>query len=197
MDVAFAKDDEQCPVPRWFASQSCDEEETDSYTGLPIATLSGPPELAASNEAFIRGFNDEIHRARSAGEFTIDFRPLLLSRGEVLEAFRTQRLGTLSLDCRQIEDPRGRFIVKLQLPKPRKGRQRRTTRSEPLTWIVFVRAGARETHRLMLYDSPVEFALGRDGHVVLMKTTCLYLTFDAETTQDLQCFRLADHERRG
>jgi hypothetical protein len=86
-------------VPRWFVSQTCDEREIDSGTELPIATLSGPPELAASNEAFIRGFNDEILRARSAGEFTIDFRPLLLSRGEVLGAFRTQRLGTLSLDC--------------------------------------------------------------------------------------------------
>ena len=133
---------------------------------------------------------------RAAGEFTIDFRPLLLSCGEVLEAFRTQRLGTLSLNCRQIEDPRGRFIVKLQLPKPGKSRQHRTTRSEPLTWIVFVRAGAPETRRLMLYDSPVEFALAHNGQVVLMKTTCLYLTFDAETTQDLQRFRLADHERR-
>ena len=99
----------------------------DSQTGLPLAAAGAtPPELdTASQAAFVRGHNDEILRTVAVGDITRDFRRLLMTRKEVLEAFHDNTIGTLSLDCPRIEDPHGTFFftLLLQMPKPRKSRK--------------------------------------------------------------------------
>ena len=107
-------------VPRLVVTQGLDEEMIDSRTGLPVAGLSAPPELAAWQADYVRGFNEEMLRAVGSGQVTTDFRPLLMTREQIHEAFRDHTLGTLSPDCPRLEDAGGRFILKLDVPKPRK-----------------------------------------------------------------------------
>jgi hypothetical protein len=178
-------------VPRFIVMQGMDEDMIDSRTGLPLATLSAPPNLAAWQGAFVRGFNEAILRAVESGEVTRDFRPLLLTRKEVKDAFRDRPLGTLSLDCRRLEDPNGRFVLHLDIPIPRKTSNRGAPRSEQPARILIDHTTGECDRTLLYYDAPVEVALGRDGRVVLIKTDCLFLAFDEETTQILHRYRIA------
>jgi hypothetical protein len=169
-------------VPRWIETESgVFGQEIHPATGLPIATLSSPPELVERNQVFARGFNDSILRGIEAGEIAVDFRPLLMSLEEVRQAFVTHRLGVLSQDSPRIEEPSGRFRLRLQPPK-----KKSLAKRPPLIWIAIENASGLRDLKFMNYDGPVEVATGREGRVVLFQTDCLYISRDVETTQVLQ-----------
>ena len=148
-------------VPRWLtATPEWDalgqEICIDPRTGLPIGRISAPPELEAWQTAFIRGHNDEILRAIERGQIAVDFRPLLLTFPDVQKAFDLHRLGTLSLDHCQIEDPQGRFILHLDLPTPRQRRQAQKRKSEPCLWVVFERRSGERNARFLNFEEPID-----------------------------------------
>jgi hypothetical protein len=157
----------------------------DSRTGLPIAGLSAPPELAAWQADYVRGFNEEMLRAVGSGQVTTDFRPLLMTREQIHEAFRDHTLGTLSPDCPRLEDAGGRFILKLDVPKPRKASKTGLPRPARPPSVLISRPGGEPDKRLLYCEEPVDAALGQDGRVVLIKTCSHYLAYDEETTQIL------------
>ena len=143
--------------------------------------ISGPPELVDFNAALIRGYNDTISAGIKSGEVTVDFRPLLMPRPEVLRALEKSGLGTLSMDNPRIEGPDGAFVLKLRLPK------RNAKRNQ--TWISY-RRGDEEWPNFAMYESRVEVALGRNGRVLVFKSACLLSTYDVETTQVLNTYPL-------
>src|SRR5687768_7456982 len=74
-------------VPRWIVtSERPFGESIDPATGLPIAFHSFPPELKERMESFAEGHNDAIRTAVESGAIDVDFRPLLMSRNEVVDA---------------------------------------------------------------------------------------------------------------
>jgi hypothetical protein len=165
-------------VPRWIHTTARPfGESIDPDTGLPVATLSGPPELADSNASFAIGFNDEILAGIRSGEVTVDFRPLIMPRQEVLLALTEFGLGTLSTENPRVQAPNGDFVLELQLSKKR-------TKSK-LTWIRYSHRSGEEWPQFDLYHEPVEIAVGRNGRVLILSTSCLLLTRDVETTQVL------------
>ncbi len=171
-------------VPRWIETEpGIIGHEIHPQTGLPIATLSSPPELGERNAAFARGFNDSILEGIEAGEFAVDFRPLLMSHEEVKQSFAINSLGFLSAESSRIEEPNGRFFLYLDTTK-----KKTVPKRPPLVWIVFENASGLRDTKFMHYDCPVEVATGRDGRVVLFKTECLYIARDIETTQVLQSY---------
>jgi len=168
-----------------------DGESIDARTGLPVASVSAPPELEAWQEQFILGHNDEILRAIAAGEISFDFRPLLMTLAEIKEAFKEQFLGTLSRDdCEQVEDPRERFIVRLEASKPRKGRKGLAGAPEPVVFVVLELTTESLTQQLLIYESPIDVALGKGERVLLIPTGRHYFAYDLETTQKLCRYRI-------
>jgi hypothetical protein len=163
-------------VPRWIhTTQRPFGESIDPDTGLPTATLSGPPELADSNTSFARGFNDEILAGIKSGEVTVDFRPLIMPRPEVLGALTECSLGTLSTENPRVQAPSGDFVLELRFPKSKA--------KSKLTWIRYHRRSGEEWPKFDLYDEPMGIAVGRNGRVLVFKTSCLLITRDVETTQ--------------
>ena len=176
--------------PRWVLTENPQEESIDSRTGLPVMTISSPRELQSWNESFARGNNDEILRAIRSGEIKRDFRPLQMTFSEVQHSLEREFLGTLSSECPQLNDPRGRFAIRLQTPKPRKVAADSKTARDPLDWVVLEHAPNGPALQLLIYESPVHLALGRNGRVILMKTPHVYLVLDAETSQVLNRYRV-------
>jgi hypothetical protein len=89
-------------VPRWMDLGGRPlGQYIDPGTGLPIVGVSGPPQLAAFNDGLMRGHNEAISAAIRAGEITVDFRPLLMSRRALGESC----LGTLSVDHPRLASP--------------------------------------------------------------------------------------------
>ncbi len=178
-------------VPRWIAT-TADEESGQAdelihrEIGLPIARLSVPKERAVWQAEFTRGHNDEIMRALRVGEISVDFRPLLMTRDEVENTFIAHPIGKLSLDQPRIEDPTGRFVLSLKTTKLRNRNAAACEKTEPTIWIAYDVPPAGEPNpRFGVYAGPLDLALGREGRVLLVKTECLYLAYDVETTQVL------------
>lgn len=169
-----------------MVTHGLDEEMIDSRTGLPMDVLSAPPELAAWQADYVRGFNEEIHRAVGAGQVKTDFRPRLMTREQVHEAFRDHTLGTLSPECTRLEDAGGRFVLTLDVPKPRKASKTGLPRPARPWSVLISPQGAEPDKRLLCCEEPVEVALGQDGRVVLIKTRSHYLAYDEETAQILR-----------
>jgi hypothetical protein len=109
------------------------------------------------------------------------FRPLLMSRPEVLRALEESCLGTLSTDNPRIEASDGEFVLQLRFPKQSAKRK--------LTWISYSRAD-EEWPDFALYDAPEEIAVGRNGRVLIFRSSCLLLTRDVITTQVLNAYPL-------
>ena len=175
-------------VPRWIIYGADDDpkrtHEIDLETGLPIGTISGPRELEESNTEFIRGYNDEILVAIKAGKIKVDFRPLLMTYSEVKEAFQKCFLGTLSIENSQIEDPSGRFVLRIKISKPRKN-------SKSLAWIFFDQKIGTQSRDLFIFEPPEDVALGKHGQVFILKTKFLFLVYDVQTTLLLSRYPLA------
>src|SRR5262245_13857062 len=105
-------------VPRWMATTDGPVGQMiDPGTGLPLFGISGPPELTDWLTSYAKGHNDAISAALKSGEVTVDFRPLLMSRPEVLRAFTEGYLGTLSTDCPRLTAPSGEFVLELRFPR--------------------------------------------------------------------------------
>jgi hypothetical protein len=66
-------------VPRWAVLGNLTEIQGPIHeaTGLPFVVTHATGRVRLKQEAFIRGHNDEIYRALSAGEISVDFRPFL------------------------------------------------------------------------------------------------------------------------
>lgn len=170
--------------PRWAigpnASRGLENGAIDTGTGLPIFSFNCPPELVEQLAAQIRGHNDEILRALAAGEISVDFRPLLMTREQIVEDSANNQIGILSLDNPKIVGPDGRFALYIKIPKPRKNRK-----SEPLNWIVFEPANGEVNEEFSLYSEPESLAMGRGGRVLIIKSSLFYLSYDVETAQSL------------
>ncbi len=70
-----------------------------------------------------------------------------------------------------------RAALELQLPKPKaKSKQ---------TWIRYNHRSGEEWPKFDLYHGPMDIALGRNGRVLVFRTSCLLITRDVETTQVL------------
>jgi hypothetical protein len=162
----------------WIATDDNEEENggehIDPRTGLPYLTVSG--------EAgdYIRGYNDTVLKASKAGRIKSDFRALLMTRAQVVAAFKKTNLGVVSPDNPIIAAPGGEFRLELKRPKPSKGK------AKAKQWISF-RNGEQEWPRWELYNADDQFAVGvgRDGRVLIIKNDYVYVTYDVSTTQVL------------
>jgi hypothetical protein len=172
-------------VPRWLClgGDRAFGQEIDPGTGLPLAGISGPAMLAVVNAALVLGYNDTISAGIKSGEVTVDFRPLLMSRSDLLRALEKNCLGILSTENPRIVAPNDALILQLRLPKRSAKRK--------FTWISF-RNGNFETPEFLLFDSPVEVALGKNGKVLILKTSCVLLSHDVATTQVLNRYSLLE-----
>src|ERR1700722_17852743 len=154
-------------VPRWVETSSkpygqCIHPET----GLPYLGLSGPPNLAESNQSFARGFNNEILAALGSGGIEVDFRPLLMTRGEIERELDRSLVGTLSDDNPRIDSPNGDFSLSLRRPKPNP----RAKRAKAVTWICYEHESGGRWPSLYTYEGPWRVALGRNGRVLIFET---------------------------
>jgi len=173
-------------VPRWIATEIYQFGELiHPQTGLPLTTISAPPELMQWRNAIVRGHNEEILRAFEGGEISVDFRPLVMSLDEVKEAFTRESLGILSIGSPQIDDPNGRFSLYVQIPKRKLAAKTKPAHSRRTIWIGYQPVDGAPARQFMLYSAPTEVALGRERRVLLFKTERLYLARDVETTQPL------------
>lgn len=145
----------------------------DAHTGLPIAYLSGPPELAKWQAGFARGFNDEVCRAFDSGEIAANFTPLLMSLAEIKDAFVTHPLGTLSLENHRIEGPGLQFTIYLKD-----------------SWIALTTRDGETNPRLMNFEGPTKIAIGKETRVLLILTSHHYFAFDLVTTQILNRYNV-------
>ncbi len=166
--------------PRWMHTDSRPfGQMIDPDTGLPLFGLSGPAELSNTNEAIVRGYNDTISDAIKAGEVTVDFRPLLMTRIEAIQALKQGTLGTLSTGNPRISAPCGEFILELRFPRP--------TVKRPSIWISYSRGDERWPD-FALYEEPEEVAIGQNGKVLVFRSSRVILTRDVETTQVLNSY---------
>jgi hypothetical protein len=170
-------------VPRWIAIRDRPfGQMIDPATGLPIFGLSAPAELAEWQSAYAQGHNETISTAVQSGEINVDFRPLLMSRPEVVRALTENKLGTLSTANPRLRGPSDAFVLKLRFPKPKA--------KTKLTWVHYSRQSGEEWPEFSLYDGPQDVAVGRVGRVLVFKTSCLFLTHDVVTTQVLNSYPL-------
>lgn len=174
--------------PRWLRlyapSDFTDDEFIHSETGLPIGTISGPPEVLAGLAAFVSGNNDEILRQIESGEIKIDFRPLQMSCLEVREAFNERPLGILSLDRPRIEGPDDLFVLWIHTTR-RNAKNPAVSCEQQQRWVAVESSDGERYLPFMPYMAPIEIALGRGGRTLLFKTDSYYLVHDVETMQVL------------
>jgi hypothetical protein len=162
----------------WIVTDDNEEEEEgehiDPRTGLPYLTISGEA------DDYVRGYNDTVLKASNAGKIKTDFRPLLMTRAQVVAAMKKTKLGVISPDNPVITAPGGEFTLELKRPKPLK------TKKKPKQWISF-RNREQAWPRWELYDEDNTFSVGvgREGRVVIIKNDYVYVTFDVRTTQVL------------
>ena len=172
-------------VPRWFRIGDCGFEDCiDADTGLPLAEVTAPAELAEWRQGFVQGFNDEIRAALQSGGIDVDFRPLLMTRAEIQTEFATSLLGVLSPENPLIESPSGDIVLELRAPKPR-------SKAERSTWIGHRGPTGGRWPQFLLYEEPTPVALGRNGRVLMLKSSLFYMTFDVVTTQILNRYFIA------
>ncbi len=180
--VDAAQDAIENGVPRWLLTQDGPfEQMIHPETGLPIAWLSGPPNLAERQELFAKGFNQAILAAVRSGGIEVDFRPLLMSRDDIEHALGACGLGILSPDNPKIQSPNREFTIKLR-PEKRK------SPSKARIWVCYDHLTWGRWPDFELYGGPIRFALGRDGRVLISETQQNYLTYDVATTQVLNRF---------
>lgn len=170
-------------VPRWMViSDRAFGQMIDQTTGLPIAQLSAPPALADRQASFAQGFNEVISAAIASGEVTVDFRPLLMTRVEVVRALAECKLGTLSTENPRIQPADGQFVLELKFPAKKAKKK--------LIWIRYSLPTGEEWPKFDLYDGPLDVAIGREGRVLVFKTASVFLTRDIITTQVLNSYLL-------
>jgi hypothetical protein len=169
-------------VPRWVKTEPCAVGECiDDYSGLPVMRVSGPQQRQDWLTSFARAFNDTIQAALDAGTITVDFRPLLMSRDELLQALTDHSLGTLSLESPRVESHNPEFSLEVRLQHRKR---------DTLIWIRFINSSGDEWPEFELYDGPLDVATGREGKVVVFRSRCTLSSRCLETTQVLNVFRL-------
>ena len=110
-------------VPRWMCTTNVPfGQEIDPGTGLPIAHVAAAPNRIGRLAKFLRARiqRAEIAAAIKSGEVTVDFRPLLMTRPEVIRSMSENRIGTLSMDNPRLEAPDGDFVLELRRAKSKK-----------------------------------------------------------------------------
>lgn len=167
--------------------ERADAEHIDPRTGVPFLVCSG------ETDDFIRGHNDTVLKASRAGEIKSDFRPLRMTYREIAAAFKKTNLGSLSRQNPQIIAPNGEFELELR-PLKSSTRPRKTPGPPrpPRTYICF-RNRVQEWPQWDLYDDrdePTEYGIGREGRVMILKNSEIYLTIDIRTTQVLDRYPL-------
>jgi hypothetical protein len=152
-------------------------------TGLPMMGLSGPPSLRDHNEWFAKGNNDEVRAAIESGAIDVDFRPLLMSRVECLDALESSSFGVLSLDSTRLKSPDG--LITIEFRKRAKGKK-----PSSISWISYTHEEWGTWPSFTVFGGPVQFAIGRNGRVLIEKTSQVILTRDVVTTQVLNSYSL-------
>jgi hypothetical protein len=167
--------------PRWIVTSDIPfGQMIDPATGLPVLRMSSSPDLVEWQASFARAHNETIRAALQSGQITVDFRPLLMSRAEIIRALADNKLGTLSEAQPPLQGPQGDFVLELRFPKP--------YAKQKLTWILYRRRSGEEWPRFALYDQPLDIATAKEGRVLAFQTACLLLTRDAATTQVLNSY---------
>jgi hypothetical protein len=171
--------------PRWTCVARNDPYKfIDDQTGLPFIDFV---QKSDEIEALAAGANDEILRAIGKGLITLDFRPLLLSRDDLKNAFGQAFVGLLSLGNPEIEY-RDVFSAKLRSERVRK---MYGIPHDPAKRNVFIelRNGQGKVFRdFALYDDPVELALALDNRVLVSRTASAYSSRDLDTSQILNLY---------
>jgi hypothetical protein len=121
--------------------------------------------------------------ARESGAIEVDFRPLLMSRVECLDALESSSFGVLSPDTTRLKSPDGLITIEFQT-------QSRSKQSSSNVWIRYTHDEWGTWPKFALYGGPVQFAIGRNGRVLIEKFSQVILTRDVVTTQVLNSYPL-------
>lgn len=177
----------------WYSTDD-EEEDEERNRAEHIDPKTGVPFLNWSGEAddFIRGYNVTVLKASQAGKIKSDFRPLLMTRREIAAAFKKTNLGALSPQSPRITAPRGEFELELRPMKPlKRPRKIPGPPRPPRIWICF-RNRVEEWPQWDIYDDDdtFEVGIGREGRVMIIKNSAIYLTVDVRTTQVLDRYSI-------
>jgi hypothetical protein len=115
--------------------------------------------------------------AFKSGAIDVDFRPLLMSYKDVVQAISTMSLGTITEDNPQIADPQGEFVLELRVTTRKKIRR--------MEWIGLRLSDGQFWPNFIFSSEPVRIAVGKDRRVLIVESNCILSTFDIATTQVL------------
>jgi hypothetical protein len=153
----------------------------DAATGLPIATVSVPPNLALRQNAFASAFNAEISRALMNGEIAVDFRPFLAPAADIVASLKGRHAVLEPKHPILIAQARVRYEV--FVPRPPKVPPRFKPPSSPCVR----RKDERGTHWITKYEgSPIPFAIRADEATIAFNLGQVIAVYHVVSGQLLQ-----------